>query len=88
MIHSTHPEIVKRLKRAEGHIRSIIEMIESRRSCLEIAQQMHAVTSALKSAKKAFVHDHIDNCLENVARPGTGVGKTALSEFKEITKYL
>lgn len=26
--HETHPEIVKRLKRAEGHLKSIIAMIE------------------------------------------------------------
>lgn len=27
-IHATHPEIAKRLKRAEGHLRSIVGMIE------------------------------------------------------------
>ena len=27
--HATHPEIVKRLKRADGHIKSIIEMIDA-----------------------------------------------------------
>ena len=28
-IHQTHPEIVRRLRRAEGHLRSIIDMIEA-----------------------------------------------------------
>ena len=38
--HRSHPEIVKRLRRAEGHLRSVIAMIEAERSCLEIAQQI------------------------------------------------
>ena len=42
-VHETHPDIVKRLKRAEGHLRGIIEMIETGRPCLDIAQQMQAV---------------------------------------------
>jgi hypothetical protein len=43
MLHTTHPEIVNRLKRAQGHLRSIVEMIENGRACLDIAQQLHAV---------------------------------------------
>ena len=46
-LHETHPEIVKRLKRAEGHLRGIIEMIETGRPCLDIAQQMQAVEKAI-----------------------------------------
>lgn len=41
--HQTHEAIVKRLKRAEGHLRSITSMIEAQRPCVDIAQQLHAV---------------------------------------------
>ena len=34
--HRTHPEIVKRLRRAEGHLRSVVAMIEDGRPCLDI----------------------------------------------------
>lgn len=37
--HQSHPAIVKRLRRAGGHLNSIVEMIEQGRSCLDIAQQ-------------------------------------------------
>ncbi|MRT31069.1 metal-sensing transcriptional repressor [Herbaspirillum sp. CAH-3] len=30
--HSSHPDIIKRLKRAEGHLRSIIDMMETKGS--------------------------------------------------------
>ncbi|MGQ7489505.1 metal-sensing transcriptional repressor, partial [Streptococcus suis] len=45
-IHETHPEIVKRLKRADGHLKGVIEMIEAGRPCLDVAQQIHAVEKA------------------------------------------
>lgn len=87
-IHETHSEIVKRLKRAEGHLRTILAMIESRRPCLDIAQQLHAVEKALGAAKKALIHDHIDHCLEQAVGPASREARAPIEEFKEITKYL
>lgn len=87
-LHESHPEIVKRLKRAEGHLRNIVEMMEAKRSCLDVAQQLHAVEKAVGAAKKALVHDHIDHCLERAVSPATPSASAALHEFKEITKYL
>ena len=87
-LHKSHPEIVKRLRRAEGHIRSIVAMIEQGRSCLDIAQQLHAVEKAVAEAKKTLVHDHIDHCLEHAARTNSRDGRKSLEEFKLITKYL
>ncbi|ACV35620.1 metal-sensing transcriptional repressor [Accumulibacter sp.] len=86
--HTSHPEIIKRLKRAEGHLRSILNMLEQGRNCLEIAQQLQAVESAVASAKKALVHDHIDHCLEHAVRDGTRSADDTIREFKAITKYL
>ncbi|HRF12323.1 MAG: metal-sensing transcriptional repressor [Candidatus Accumulibacter phosphatis] len=86
--HTSHPEIIKRLKRAEGHLRSIIGMLEGERSCLDIAQQLQAVESAIGSAKKTLVHDHIDHCLEHAVREGSQSADDTIREFKAITKYL
>jgi uncharacterized protein len=87
-IHQSHPEIVKRLRRAEGHLRSIIDMIGSQRPCLDVAQQLHAVEKAIAQAKKTLIHDHIDNCLEQAAGPLTRERRSPIDEFKAITKYL
>lgn len=86
--HSAHPDILKRLKRAQGHLKSIITMLEDERGCLEIAQQLQAVEKAIINAKKALVHDHIDHCLEGTVKDGTLSADDAVREFKEITKYL
>lgn len=86
--HETHPAIVRRLKRAEGHVRSIIEMIEGGRSCLDIAQQLHAIEKAIAQAKKTLIKDHLDNCLEEAVGALPREQRRPIDEFKEITKYL
>ena len=87
-LHETHADIVKRLKRTEGHLRTIINMIAGQRPCVDIAQQLHAVEKALGAAKKAFIHDHIDHCLEQAARPSSRETRASIEAFKEISKYL
>jgi DNA-binding FrmR family transcriptional regulator len=80
-VHHSHPAIVARLKRAEGHIRSVLKMFEDGRSCLDLAQQLHAVEAAVGAAKRELIHDHIEHCLEEG-------GGADLKEIKQLTKYL
>ena len=87
-LHQTHPEIIKRLKRVDGHLRGVIEMIEAGRPCLDIAQQLHAVEKAIAQAKKTLIQDHLDHCLEGLAAPLGREQRRSIDEFKEITKYL
>jgi DNA-binding FrmR family transcriptional regulator len=87
-IHESHPEIAKRLKRAEGHLRSVIAMIEEHRACVDIAQQLHAVEKAISTAKRALIQDHIDHCLEDAVGKEGRAQRASMDEFKTITKYL
>lgn len=88
VVHESHPEIVKRLKRAEGHLRTTIGMLEAGRTCLDLAQQLHAVEKAVAAAKKTLIHDHIDHCLAHAADGHPTEAREAMAEFKAITKYL
>lgn len=87
-VHASHPDIIKRLKRAAGHLKSTIQMLEDEKACLDIVQQMHAVEKAITNAKRTLIHDHLDHYLENVIRADHDESEHSLSEFKEITKYL
>jgi DNA-binding FrmR family transcriptional regulator len=87
-VHASHPEIVKRLKRADGHLRSVVEMIEQGRPCLDIVQQLHAVEAAIASAKRTLIHDHLDHCLDDVVGAVPRAERGPIDEFKAITKYL
>jgi DNA-binding FrmR family transcriptional regulator len=83
-----HAAIASRLKRAGGHLEAIIEMIERGKPCAQIAQQLQAVESAIESAKKALIHDHISHSLERSFKAHGLKGQTALRDFKVIAKYL
>lgn len=87
-VHQSHPEILKRLLHAEGHLRSIIDMIEAQRPCLDVAQQLHAVEKAIAQAKKTLIHAHIESCLEQAVGPLASEQRGRVEEFKAITKYL
>lgn len=87
-VHASHPETIRRLKRAEGHLRSVIEMIEAGRPCLDLAQQLQAVENAVCNAKRALIHDHLDHCLDAATQGPHGPSRAALADFKAITKYL
>jgi len=87
-VHDTHPNIIKRLQRAEGHLRRVIEMFREGRSCLDLAQQLHAVEKAVGEAKRTLIHDHVDHCLDT-ALNGSGRARNAVGgECKAISKYL
>lgn len=79
--HASHPAIAARLKRAEGHLRRVIGMIEEGRPCIDLATQLHAVERAVAEAKRALIHDHIDHCV-------TTGGEHDLAEIKSLTKLL
>lgn len=80
--HATHPALIARLKRADGHLRAVIEMIMAGKPCVEIAQQMQAVENAVANAKRALIHDHIDHCLD------ANQSAADREELKAISRYL
>ncbi|MBS0240592.1 MAG: metal-sensing transcriptional repressor [Proteobacteria bacterium] len=83
MQHTSHPDIIKRLKRAHGHLASILSMFEEGRPCVDLAQQLQAVEGAITKAKRELIHDHIEHCLDEKHDQ-----KAALREFKQLAKYL
>jgi DNA-binding FrmR family transcriptional regulator len=87
-LHTSHPEVLKRLRRAEGQLRSVAEMIEAGRPCLDVAQQLYAAERAVREAKKAFINDHLDHCLDQVLDAKSPRARASVNEFKMIAKYL
>lgn len=80
-LHASHPDLIKRLKRADGHLRHVIAMIEAGKPCSAIAVQLQAVEKAISAAKRTLIHDHIDHCL------GHG-GENDLAELRALAKLL
>ncbi len=82
------PVIVTRLKRAEGHLAAVIEMMEAGRPCLDLAQQLHAVERAIGNAKKELIKDHLHHCMDESAAALPRELKAMLKDFQAVTKYL
>ncbi len=81
-LHTTHTNLAKRLKRADGHLRHVIEMIETGKPCAEIALQLQAVEKAVMAAKRTLIHDHIDHCL------GHSCSAEDATEMRALAKLL
>lgn len=84
--HAAHGDVVRRLKRAEGHLHSVIAMVEGGKPCLDLAQQLHAVEKAIANAKRELVQTHIDHCLDRAVEEGRA--EAALEEVRAIVKHL
>lgn len=86
--HPSHPQILNRLRRADGHLHNVVSMLEQGKPCLDVAQQLQAVEKAIGAAKRALIHDHLDHCLGAVTSKLPRAHLAQISEFKAITKYL
>ena len=87
MVHASHRDIAKRLRRANGHLVKVIAMIEEGRPCVDLAQQLHAVESAITNAKRELIQDHIAHCLVDEVGHGHGASET-MDEFRVLARYL
>ena len=83
---ASHPDIVKRLKRAEGHLRSVIAMIEAGRPCIDLAQQLHAVEAAVTNAKRELIQ--VITISSTALPEGGETAKADIKEIKQLARYL
>jgi hypothetical protein NreA len=87
-VHETHPAVIKRLRRAGGHLSSVVAMLEQGMPCMDVVQQLQAVEKAITQAKRTLIQDHLDHCLSHMVATKDQPQPGSLEEFREITKYL
>jgi len=61
---ASHKKLLNRVKRAEGQVRGISNMIESEKYCIEILTQIKAARSALKSIEHQILENHLNSCVK------------------------
>ena len=62
-VHRTDEEkarIIDRLKKIEGQVRGIQQMIEDSRYCLDEVQQSNAVVAAMRQVELLIIEDHLN----------------------------
>lgn len=84
----SHRNVTIRLKQAHGHLATILEMIESDRSCADLAQQIQAVENTIRNAKRRLIRDHVEHCIVEALADGGLSKEHALEEFSHFARYL
>jgi CsoR family transcriptional regulator, copper-sensing transcriptional repressor len=79
--YSTDKEaILKRLRRIEGQVRGLQRMVEDDRYCINVLEQVSAVTRALQSVSLELLDDHLAHCVLDAASAG---GEDASRKIEE-----
>ena len=55
-------KVIARLRRIEGQVRAITQMVEDDKYCIDILTQISASNSALKSVALLLLDDHLNHC--------------------------
>ena len=66
--HPDHSFEISRLRKILGQLEGVEKMINERRYCPQIIQQVQAATSALNSLKMEILKRHLNECLMESAR--------------------
>ena len=77
-----------RLKRIEGQVRGINKMIEDDRYCIDVLQQIAAVTRALQSVALRLLDDHLSHCVVNAVKVGGAEKDAKLREASDAIARL
>jgi DNA-binding FrmR family transcriptional regulator len=62
--------ITKRLHRIEGQVRGIERMVEDDRYCIDILDQISAITTALERVALQILDGHVNHCVSDAMRSG------------------
>jgi CsoR family transcriptional regulator, copper-sensing transcriptional repressor len=66
-------DLLKRLRRVEGQVRGIAQMVEDDRYCIDVLTQVSAATKALQRVAVGLFDDHLRHCVAGaVAEGGPG----------------
>ncbi|MBN8204314.1 metal-sensing transcriptional repressor, partial [Bacillus sp. NTK034] len=68
--HKQRKNVVNRLAKIEGHVRSVKEMAASGRDCGDLMIQIAAIRSALNSCGKVILKDHLEGCVVEAVKEG------------------
>ncbi len=75
----TKHEVLLRLKRIEGQIRGLQKMVSEERYCIEIINQITAVSRALEQAGLSVMKRHLESCVADSIKT-----KNSSEKIKEL----
>ncbi len=74
--------LTKRLHRIEGQVRGIERMVDDDRYCIDILDQISAITTALDKVALQILDGHVNHCVTDAMRSGDA--EAAEAKTKEL----
>ena len=75
-------DLLRRLRRIEGQVRGLHQMVEDDRYCIDVLTQISAATKALQSVALGMLDDHLRHCVADAVAAG---GRDAEEKLTEAT---
>jgi DNA-binding FrmR family transcriptional regulator len=80
----TQKDVSIRLKRANGHLNSVVNMVENGDYCIDVMNQLKAVQSALDKASQIILRNHLNTCVYTAIKEDNA--EKVIDELIEIYK--
>ena len=80
-------DLMNRLKRIEGQVRGVENLLEHDAYCTDILVQVSAITSALNSFNKVLLANHVKTCVaDNIKAGNEDVVDELVSVLQKLMK--
>jgi DNA-binding FrmR family transcriptional regulator len=66
MSHPDHSKNLSSLRRIEGQVRGVQQMIDDKRYCMDIVNQIKAMKSALSRVESKILEKHLRSCVTQI----------------------
>jgi DNA-binding FrmR family transcriptional regulator len=76
--------VLNRLRRIEGQVRGVAQMVEDDRYCIDILTQLQAVKAALHRAESEILKNHAAACVADAIASGDPADQRA--KFTELVE--
>jgi DNA-binding FrmR family transcriptional regulator len=81
-------DLLSRLRKIEGQVRGVAQMIEDDRYCIDVLTQVAAITKALQSVSVGLFDDHLRHCVADAVAAGGPEADRKLTEATAAVQRL
>ncbi|MCU1461358.1 MAG: hypothetical protein JWO37_1433 [Acidimicrobiales bacterium] len=72
--------VQKRLRRIEGQVRGLQRMVDEDKYCIDVLDQVAAVTKALQAVAIGLLDEHLSHCVADALTAGGGRADEKVAE--------
>ena len=82
----SHEDNLIALRRIEGQVRGVQKMVENRKYCIDILNQIYAIKGALVRVEEKIIEKHFQNCVTKAIKGSSE--KEKQQKLDEILKLI